>query len=942
LRGLPPGGHENFTPTSPAQEYGGPETQLNLGFPHTEEVHGEIIKPQAKSLEEQMRNFFPEESWRERRNNEARPATEEENAQLQPLAKSKTKLDRLTAKLAGAIEQLEKRLGMEPKATRRIRPELDRVRQAFVKKYGAVVTKETPSYLEATMAPGHQFPKEHTFADENVLSQMNETKKLVEDVKKAEGEYKAEKKKLEGKLSENDMIQVMTPDEEGKERAVNIQNRKQAAPGSIKFPTEELQRQYTELIKMLEEMSGPYYKRTAETFRAAINKELKNGHQTLEYLKKQGALDWFNDISKANQAKLILAIGLTASAYLNQEKAEAGEEVPPTLVQKVLTGLAKIRWKESEGFRPVSRVTGSQLTSDIIRSGFDKDSRVFARKRDAYLAALRRSLSGLADLTEEQEEATRKMKPDEIMKTPVLKGWTSMQRQKLALVTRQNTDYLKLLTAEIERLKKLGAKNKGLESIAGKNRYARALKIDKEDMTNSKVSEGGFFNEAVAKISGNLVGGISWGNYRMSTLHIAEAAVAFGSRHPKASVQALHGLATNSVYRDFAIANSPPGFFQRVLEGQDKWGWQKKIDSMINGHIDKAIKSLPGGQVLYDTLSAQLPERAKLGLGATITAVHNAETYPGGPTQYMKDWLANAKNNTPIPPQRQPMFAKVEIENFIEENKAIMFMPNGPIQERTMFQRHGALLKTLTPFLRAIVQQTRFFSGLIDDGIEAAATGNKEKLADSIKAILLGHVMIGGIAGSHVLPNYVWSLLESIDKDDTEKLRSAIDDGQRVMSGGYQIQDFTVKWFPYMNIHGMLLQEIVEGELKNFNPKDKRAVINFVVNGLTIGIIGRIGPEGTMNLAYMWERLRQGMAGFEDYKKYDQNVLMQKVMGRPFATKLAEKKLPFDVLQAWLHSIAKGENVAEQKVNKQAEQKGQKQFNKDIAKIGKNWQKALK
>lgn len=884
----------------------GPEFKGEVSeFAPTKDVYGKVLPPEEGVSPQQIEDKVSDihDSWRTRREAQSRPAGPEETTLLEGLARLATLRDKVAGRLASAIEQIERRLGLKPKARAgHIAPDFDDIRLAFVKEHGGIPKGTKGPYIEATLAPDSTHTHSYEFKAAAIRPKMHELKGLIQEYRVADKNYQDAKFGLADKLPVNETIQVTIKDDKGAVRNVNVRSRVQAT--GFDWPAEEIEKTYNALKAELSAASGPYIERTPEVLQALINDAIKGGHQTLEYLRDHGSLDWFKRQSSKTKTGLVIGISLAAAMYLGKDQQAQAAPPPNKLIGKVINTAAKSGWASWMGSRPIVRLTLSEVTSDIIRKG----NPAFGRVRDAYLAQLRRA-----------------------QENPVL-------AEKL------NNKYAEALQGEIAKLDK----QKIQSGLFGQKRLRRALEIDLEDLMGERTgAREGTLERIYSKLFGGVIKSQFWGNYRAATMHILEAGVSFASKHPIASADAIKGLASNPIYRDFAKANSPKGMFQQTLEGTESF--EPKIVKRINEEIDKAIKSLPGGETIYGAISAQLPEQGKLGFGALVTALHHARNYPGGSQQYMRDWVALERKGTPVPYARQAQFAKIEVDCFVEENKAIMSMPEGPLKERTIFQRHK-LLTPLFPYLRAITQQTRFFSSLIDDLLEAIANKDAEAAANAIKALLLGHVMVAMAAGSHALPDYIWSILSGIDQvttgshKDVDNLKGLIDATQKHILGGYQLQDFGIKYFAIIRSPQIGLISIAEDDLRNLKPKDRDSVMRLAATTLAMTLINRIGPEGTINLAYLAERLERGMKGKETYRKYDQSIIaeaLNKIMGRPFARKLVEQTLPFDTWQALIHWLFKLENPAEVAAIEQGEKKGAKLVQQDMKKISKAWQQVL-
>jgi len=828
-------------------------------------------------------------SWREYRDIAAMPADADLARALKPLAEAKVDLDQAAARLEGALREFDPKLITRPYKTKIIRPEDYKKLADYMETHGVTRGKLAKPTVETTLSEGDQFVPVYKFQTNNP---EQEIKDLTQKFLQARLKYAAAKAKAGKQLPLNHTVSVTVKDEAGNVRTVNIKNRQYTAPGGLVYPNAKIK-------KAVQQLRGSLTQSYSRPFWEKFDNFIHNGLQASQKLSPE-LKAWFDKLPKDTQAKIIVAFALTAATmYASNEKAEAAPS--PKIFGTVIRALVKGGVEATHDPRIVSRITLTQLTTDILRQYGPK----FSKLRDGYMEKLTRLLVG----SEEQ---------------------TALGARKRETIEQLDKNYKKALQGEIERVEAAGGKG---------SRYWRALHFDLQDLggVNSPLNEGHWMD----KITGSIWHSLALGNYRMASMHGGEALVAYAGKHPIATKQAIQGLMTNPVYREYAILNSPKGMFQLFLEKGERFEFQKKLDKLINEPIDNAIKRIVG-QKGYDVLSAMGVERLKLGFGSVITAEHNAANYPGGPQQFMTDWMASAKQGTNVPIARRVEFAKVSTQNFVDENKAIMRLPDGKIQERTFYQRHGELVKAAYPALRAINQQTRFFASLLDDAIAAARSGDREKLAQSIGAIILGHFIVAGIAGSHVIPGYVWGVMESIDRPDTDRLREAIDDAQHMLAGGYQVQDFGIKYFPYMRVPNMLAASVYARALKGAaSPKDKQQIVRSVIDALAGVVISRIGPEGTMNLDYLLERLQTGMKGIEDYKRYNEYPLMDIALNRPYARKTASGKIDYDIEEGLLHWLLKIENPQEQKIVKKGEQKSQVYLKKDIAKIQHNYQRAL-
>jgi hypothetical protein len=142
-----------------------------------------------------------------------------------------------------------------------------------------------------------------------------------------------------------------------------------------------------------------------------------------------------------------------------------------------------------------------------------------------------------------------------------------------------------------------------------------------------------------------------------------------------------------------------------------------------------------------------------------------------------------------------------------------------------------------------------------------------------------------------------------------------------------------------LKAHGIYVEDLAKQNLAALNPKDQKAVVRFVTTTIGTLLLSRIGPQGTMNLGYLWSRLQMGAEGSKNYVKYNENPIMDIIMHRPYPQKLVDKKLPYDQLQGLLQWLFKIEKPDEVEASKTAEEKRKKLFAKDVKTIGKNWKK---
>ena len=903
--------------------YGGPPIELSKITPGGYNIKGTRKPPLQGRIE--VSNY--PKSWRDIRTGASRKSTSLETSTEQRLAELKVDYDTVIAKLASAGEQLLDQMGVEPRKTGSPTPQ-QKAQELWplINRAEKDIKETSDPFIESALQK--RIKRAYKFVGQSVEERSAEVKALENEANAAYEAYRKEAKTLVGKVSQDIHHVKVGSHKVNIRQKVNIEY-------EYHRPSQELKiREAEARIKGTAPQQEDF---TPAGIKAAIE-ERYQGSDKDQVLKILNA---------RNGAKLVAVIGAAAAAYAGgQNKAEAAEPISPEVVGQIVGTMAKSGLRENtwtEGI--VKRITGNQMTSDVLRNkGFDAESRAFGIKRDIYLTNRSNERMYSREMTDQEQEATRRMSPDKIRNTPLLKGWTQQERNKAASLRQLDLNYEKELDKELARLEKLGINDVGLKSVGGKNRFYRFAKIDKEQLTGpiNLSPRDGIVPTVARRLTGGIVTSLFLGNARTASLHIAETVVTLGSQYQFATTKALTGLAGQSVYREYCIANSPTGQFQKILEGtaKDKFEWQKKIDQAISGPINKAIKSLPGGEALHATISMKLPESGKLGIAATITAQHYADKfkYPGGATAFMQDSINSAKYGTPIPQAKKLLYAKVALNAFVASNERMGLLPDGPIKELTMFQRHAAL-SPFYPLLRAQTVQARFLAGLMDDIIRAARTGDKEALAQGIKTFILAQILITVITGHNVLPGYIWAALEGVDNatagntDRVEALKDALDN---VTPGHYMISEFGPKWIPALRMPEILPGQAVQNVAHGLAFKSGRVLALAGVNAAAMAILPSIGPTGTSNLLYIGERLYDGFRGTEEYKKYGEFAIADTIMNRPWPQRLVKKDIDFDIGQGVLHSMLRVENPDEVAANREAERQGGVNLGKDFAKIGNN------
>lgn len=917
--------------------------------------------PPAKIVGDRVEQIVdPNKSWRGVRDDKARPATAQEAPLAKRMARLKVEVDADKSKLKGAIKEFYKLIGEKvPNRPQNIDPKLAEELKAIAKRLGG--ESKMRSYTEAVVSTPDKFPEEYNFKSSTPEGKMREIRDLDEKVKTAEAKYDRFKELNEENFSEtlplNETVQVNVQHQEHGNRAVNVTREWRASEYEFKDAKGETDAaktaEYQQERETRRNQSQPYPELGTPTFKAVVQQVADRGDNLIvEGLADKGALDWFKSKPKGTQSMIIIAIA-TAAALITESNQQAQAAPPPKqLVGSVIKNLKAINWQEFMGSRPITRITQNELTTDMIRKGFDAGSKVFAQTRMNYIQGLKRANVGSRAMTDAERVATKGLRPWELRRTLLLPGWTQNELNKAGDIAALNQQYKSDLQNEMARLDTLKVKP---GHFGGAARYRRGIDIDARDsgigLDYDPIGRKGQIDEIANKLTGEIMQSEFVGNYRVMGLHILEALTAAISKYgPINFGEALHGIATSQVYKDFTTENAQKGFFQQRLESQSHFKYRQVISDAINAPIEKFIKSLPHGEVILQGLQAQLGERGKTGLVSVVIAHALAKNYPGGPEMYMKRWLDNARYRTPIPPNEQQAFSKIAIEAAIEENKATGFLPHGMIIERSVLQRNR-WLGFLEPFSYGKLIQSRFFMSLADDFLEAVAKGDKQGMLRAAQAGVTASVMVGAISGSHAVSPFVWGFLGQIDRTvygterDVQALKDNIDILQKNWGPGYQIQKYGVSGLAFVKFPSTAIGDMWDRLIRDAHPKTKADVMRAVFDFTSTAFMSKVGPVGTMNLDYMLERVGRGLKGYEQFKQYEsspQGMLMDKVQGRPFATKLIDQKLKFDLSQGILHAFIDIENPKEVKAIRQADKTSSQNWQKDTRSYSKAWPSALK
>lgn len=937
------------------------EVNVTPPDPHTPAKQEKIEKKV-----ESMSFFDPDESWRAARDNNARPATAQEAPLARKFARLRTELDAAAAPLKGAIAKFYKELGEQAPQHRR---QLDPSKAAELTKYAKELggtPKKNVAQLDSAMAVKSKFPEAYDFKSTTLEGKMKEIEKLHAEWQARRTIYDGWKTRNEEAVNEtfplNQTIQIGIKTQEHGDRVINM--RRVWRPSEYEFaPADEPK--YQAKIEELQKQSQLYPDFNFPAFKAVMNAVANSGKNIkVEGLADSGALNWLQRLPKGTQAKIMLAIGLTAAAYLHDDDpAEAAPTaaIATRVAKKTLIQLFKQGWVEALGSRPITRIFQLELTTDMINNAPDAAGKAFANVRAKYMSDLKRANVGFREMTEEEHEATKDLEPWQIRRPWTIPGtnrwktlaannkWTKVETAKAGDLIQLNAEYKAAIRAERKRLESLKIAPGHIGTAA---RYARGVDIDASDMgVDVGYKPLGPSAEAVHMLTGEVMKSTFLGNARVAVLHMHEMLMVTASKNPAALAVALHGLAKSKTYRDFAIANSPKGFFQQMLEEEKKYGGllgiRQKIGHMINDPIDHLIKRVIG-DVGYEAVSMQLGERGKLGLNGLVQAIANAKDYPGGPETYMKDWLDNANERKPVPPQRELEFAKTALNIQMEEYKNTGNLPEGPIKERTVFQRTEAFTIVIA-YTRGKIQQSRFLASLLDDALQAAGRGDKTALAKALGAFLTANIVIFAAAGSAAVPAFIWGILEGLDRlfqgtnDDIDNLKNILDQGQKNVGPGYQMRELGPSGFAETNLPTGAAMGYYGQVIRDMHPKTRMDIAKAVADTVTMLFTSKIGPTGNANTMYILERIRRGVEGSEKFSTWIKDMPGALAAGwaqKPLMT--GSKKLPYNFGTAALQSLSPTQTPDEIEQIQKGERQAGKDYQKNIKAVGKMYQKAAK
>jgi len=835
-----------------------------------------------KAIEERVRDitFFDEDaSWRIARDRAAIDVTAQQAPLARKLAMLKTQLDEIEGKTEGAIEQFYKDIGEQPPLHRR---QLDPKKAEELKGY-ALALGATPKkmvvQIDSAMAEGSQFPRYYNFTSTTIDGKMEEIRKLFIGTdqqigwKQAKAAYDGFKERSEKDFSElfkeNQTYRIGIKSKKYGERVVNM--RYVWRPSEYEFIAKpENKALYQAKARQLELQSKVYSEFGLPGFKAVITQVANKGKNIhIEGLADKGALEWIRNIPSGTQAKIILAIGLTAAYYAQAQQGAEAAPINPKLVGNVIRDL-KNGWVEKLRSRPIVRITRNNMTTDMLRDGFDAASKQYFKDRMLYLSNLEIANKGARVMTEAEKEATKGMEPYELRRTPKLVGWTALEKKKAGDILQLNREHRARVAAERARLEKLHIQP---HQLGRAGTYAFALDIDAHDMgINLKSNPLGPGAEAVHALNGTILRAQAYTNISWVIDHWAEMLMANIGKNTYATGKALAVTPFSSLYREYAIAQSPPGFFEQLIS--DSPGLKigpydrQKIEDFINKRIDEALdKHL--GPAFRGAISMKYGERAKLGFNGLVSTLEIAKDYPFGKAEgYMRRWL-DASKGIPIPPNEQLAFDKVSIELSIEKNINSGFVPHGLISERTIFQRTQIFALGVS-YKRSKIQQNRLVASFLDDALDAFSRGDMIKVARSIRAVLFAQGFLFAFAGAASVSPVIWFILEALDRhhygtiDDVAFIKHKMNEIQGHIFGGWQKPELGLQIFPITEMPTSALSGLYNQMARETPPKNALQAMALLADATTLFLTSKLpGDIGTLTLGYFLRNLVKGFQGKE-------------------------------------------------------------------------------
>lgn len=268
-----------------------------------------------------------------------------------------------------------------------------------------------------------------------------------------------------------------------------------------------------------------------------------------------------------------------------------------------------------------------------------------------------------------------------------------------------------------------------------------------------------------------------------------------------------------------------------------------------------------------------------------VAAQRAAVDYPGGVNAFMKDWIGSVKGR-PVAASRQKAFEKATVDFFIKRNQQTMWMPEGPLKERTMFGRHG-FLRPAFPFLRSITQQSRVLAGFVDDGIEAVAKGDKRAAAQAAARLAGASVLVSFSAGHYTLPEPVWQLFDSVNPEASEQLKEKMEWlREHNLAFGRRDKELGPKPVPWIQGGNLFIastaKNVVETahDWQNIEGRhDPKAAVRASAQLLSMLLIDNVAHvEGLNNLSKLFSRMHEGFAGERKLSVYPDTTLPEKIV----------------------------------------------------------------
>lgn len=525
----------------------------------------------------------------------------------------------------------------------------------------------------------------------------------------------------------------------------------------------------------------------------------------------------------------------------------------------------------------LKRLAGMQTNSDIVRQ---YDPRL-GETRNKFMADLDHASTDVEDpRTQAAKDAWH-----QVLKTgtpsDVLDARTNQYLQDFQRISGEFVD--QHLKPRIDELKAAGV----TEGLAGKGRLLRILQDDLHQL-RGKPGEDSLAEKLMREARGGYFRAIFLGNHEVAGLHVIEAMTAGITHDPVAMTKGI-GLATRAlankvagkadVVYDFMTAHKSRGMETHLQDSEmgktiPVLGTAVRAGTKINDAVMKKLEALPGGATAIDFIRAQLPEKAKIQTIRVAMAVKAAGDlkYPGGPETLMKDLLDSARHKA-VAPSKQAVLDKARIQIYNDMNRLIMYSPLG-FTEKTVFQRHGEMVKMLFPFTRSVVQQARLVHSFGEDLLKA--TGDAVK--DPTDAKAYGRMMqaVGrtgafiGItalfAGGKAIPREADDELRRLDPKAHKDLHEALDALHSLTGYGQTVEHLQPKltaWHASANSRGGIFESVKKiAETMNSKKKTSTQKLRAATAGAAFFQIDSVmGLIGTQKAFSFFTKLGDGMSG---------------------------------------------------------------------------------